>query len=115
MTAGTHPPFGGDGPRGATEQALKLAPAKLFEFAVSITVPDDDGKLVKEWQDGFAALGAGEAVQKIQEELAREWYWNKAVFDLFRPDDGEAGDAPGHAGAVVVARRLGVAVSLGRT
>lgn len=69
------------------EEALKLTPAKLFEFAVSITDPKDDGVLVKEWQEGFALLGAGEKVRDIQDELAREWYWKKSGPIAKRFDD----------------------------
>lgn len=61
------------------EKTLELAPEKQYEFAKSITDPKNSGQLIEEWQEGFAALGLSEDVQKIEEDVAREWYWNKSA------------------------------------
>lgn len=61
------------------KKALAEAPDKLFDFAVSITDPDNAGRLVHEWQQGFAALGTYPEVQAIQDDVAREMYWNRSA------------------------------------
>lgn len=61
------------------KDALALTPQELFEFAVSITEPKNKNKLIKGWQDSFAALGQVPEVQRIQEDVARELYWNPSA------------------------------------
>ncbi len=69
------------------KDALALAPAKLFEFAVSITDPNNKNKLLKAWQDSFTTLGQVPEVQRIQEDVARVRYWTPSADIANKFDD----------------------------
>ncbi len=55
-------------------------------WANSISMPPKRYRIRTDWADAFEALGQRPEVRAIQDEVAREVYWERALFDFKRFD-----------------------------
>lgn len=61
------------------QNMLKDTPAKLLNFAQSISTGRHNNRLIPSWQEGFRRLGEFPEIQVLQDKLAKELYYDKAI------------------------------------